>query len=310
MADGDFTVGKNSYSVQFGKYYRNGKAISKKAYDAALRRFDNKTPFTRTQFSIDSKWKKKLWSSNDIQRKAWLNKGGQLDKAYRPLSLSTKSTYFGRVNFSEKGRTSSQWGAHLTIGSGNKVVHVINGFNDWIRHIQIAQHQLTVQANNFKVVVARRALRVFQLAFKFHKFYNEDKPWDKLADYTMEKRMAIGTWKGEHKSKLNEYGKLAKSLKLSEEGGAMRISTDKVTAKRVNYYRYPAPHKGKPYMKTFVYAGYHNEDTKKGKKPGSKIPRRQFMGWSNRNKMDKIDMFAFEIADRYLLDSVFMSRKA
>ena len=72
------------------------------------------------------------------------------------------------------------------------------------------------------------------------------------------------------------------------------------------------PLKGRStYTTNYVYAGIHNEGVPKGRKPGSKVPRRQFMGWSNYHlhHMDKIDTFAYEIADRYLFDSVFLTKK-
>lgn len=319
-----FSIGDYEYSTLGGKYYRSkigqtfAKEISRSTYKKYLRQYSG-TPGTARRVSpppkLSESWKRQLFSKSQFGHSPWNNDGNRLHDHLKPLSISDKNTNYSRIK-TDAGRTHSSWGAKLSNGKYKGSVFVLNGIQEWMTQLRIAKHQLSVQAENFRIVVGQRALRVFQLSFKYHKFYNEDTAWKALSPYTRAKRKLLGTWFGEQKSKLYETGALAGSLKNAGESGIMRITTGKATVHRTRISSkdivrgIPVRNREK-YTTDYVYAGIHNEGVPKGRKKLGKVPKRQFMGWSNlRSKsMDKVDSFAYEIADRYLFDSVFLDRK-
>ena len=324
MSNDKFQIGGYEYSKFGGEYYRSKvddktftKKISKSTYQKYYRQYGGDIS-TRTNLKLSEGWKKQLWSKSSWINSPWNNEGNRLQERLRPLTISDKRDFYGRVR-TEAGRTNSQWGAKLSNGKYKDSVFVLNGLQDLIKHLQIVKHQMTVQAEHFRITVGQRALRVFQLSFKYHKFYNEDTDWEKLASYTRRKRTVAGTWFGSHKSKLYETGSMSVAFDYKKKiGNATRISTSKPHTPRIKMSVRDVI-RGVPLKRKImyrrgndpVYAGIHNEGVSKGRKPGSKIPQRQFMGWSksHSNVMDKIDSFAYEIADRYLFDSVFMVKK-
>ena len=325
MPSNSFEIGRYEYSALGGKYYRAkigetfAKEISKSTYQKYYRQYHGGTPKgvrTRTNLKLSEGWKKQLWSKSSWANSPWNNGGNRLQEHLRPLTISDKRDFYGRVQ-TEAGRTNSQWGAKLSNGKYKGTVFVLNGFQEWMKHLQIAKYQMTVQAEHFRITVGQRALRVFQLSFKYHKFYNEDSRWKELASYTRRKRIVAGTWFGSQKSKLYETGAMAGAFDYQQNvGNITRISTDTPTTVRkrmsVRDVIKGVPVKGRPtYTTNYIYAGIHNEGVPKGRKHGSKIPQRQFMGWSKSHStvMDKIDTFAYEIADRFLFDSVFLTKK-
>ncbi len=338
MPNNDFEFKGYVYSQdRNGKFYR-GKwygaissfvkdEISEKAYQKAYKSVfrsnvepaKNKT--TRTTYSLNEKWKKQLWSKSSFESYPWNNSGRQLDQRYRALTIDNKNPLFSRVEYGDGKKTGvkDKWGAVGKRKNGKPKAFVLNGIKEWLRHLQIARYQLSKQAENFRVVVGQRALRVFQLSFKYHKFYNENTKWQALSSFTRRKRQISGTWFGKQKSKLFESGELSRSLSNLNSSGELisSVTTGKVRTNkmRISVYDVIRGVRTKDlgtYSFEGVYAGIHNEGVPKGRKPGGKIPKRQFMGWSNfRNgRMDKIDTFAYQIADSYLFDSVFMSKQS
>lgn len=327
MPSNSFEIGRYEYSAFGGKYYRAkigetfAKEISKSTYQKYYRQYHGGTPKgvrTRTNLKLSEGWKKQLWSKSSWGNSPWNNGGNRLQEHLRPLTISDKRDFYGRVR-TEAGRTNSQWGAKLSNGKYKGTAFVLNGIEELLKHLQIAKYQMRVQAEHFRLAVGQRALRVFQLSFKYHKFYNEDTDWEKLASYTRRKRTVAGTWFGSHKSKLYETGSMSVAFDYKQKiGNATRISTSKPHTPRIKMSVRDVI-RGVPLKRKImysrvddpVYAGIHNEGVPKGRKPGSKIPQRQFMGWSksHSNVMDKIDTFAYEVADRYLFDSVFLTKK-
>lgn len=303
------------YDPTMGQYYRilakyysknklnsgldnRWKNIQKRAYLTAYnKKYNPKTSL------LSDKWKKQLYKSSDWKNKPWINKnGGRLLDVYKPLMLSSKGVSYSRIKINGK-RRNDYWGAKIGQGKGSTGVYVFKSFFELQQHLMLAQHLLAVQAENFRVVVGRRALRIFELSFKYHKFYNEGKSWKNLASYTQKKRKWKKTWHGVHASKLNEYGKLAESLKIESTPQRTRIYTEKIRIKR------PDSKKGWRTV-NMAYAGIHNEGVPRGNKWGKAIPQRQFMGWDSAGSLDKVDKFAYSIADRYLFDSVFLVKKS
>lgn len=320
-----FEFGKYEYSTLGGKYYRAkigesfAKEISKSTYLKYYSQYHGSTPKgtrTRTNVKLAEGWKKQLWAKSTWSQSPWNNYGRRIQPHLRPLTINDRTPFYGRIQ-TETGRSHGEWGAKLSNGKYKGAVFVLNGLQEWMKHLQIAKYQMTIQAEHFRITVGQRALRVFQLAFKYHKFYNEDSNWKELASYTRRKRMVAGTWFGSQKSKLYETGAMAGAFDYKPKMGNMtQISTGtpSTTRKRMSVRDVVkgVPLKGRStYTTNYVYAGIHNEGVPKGRKPGSKVPRRQFMGWSNYHlhHMDKIDTFAYEIADRYLFDSVFLTKK-
>ena len=321
----EFSVGKYEYSSLGGKYYRSkigedfSKEISKNTYLKYYRQYNGSTPKgtrSRTNVKLAERWRKQLWAESKWKSSPWNNQGNRIREHLRPLTINDRQPFYGRVR-TEAGRTHGQWGAKLSSGRYKGAVFVLNGFPEWMKHLQIAKFRMPVLAEHFRIAVGQRALRVFQLSFKFHKFYNEDTRWKELASYTRRKRTVAGTWFGSQKSKLFETGAMSNAFEFTTGEGThvTRVSTNKPNTTRkhmsVKDVMLGTPVKNREtYTTDYIYAGIHNENTPKGRKKGAKVPRRQFMGWNNLHvhSMDKIDMFAYEVADRYLFDSVFLTK--
>lgn len=283
--------------------------IGRDKYESAWRRKQGikkpprvaKNPAAR----LSNKFGKALYGSDYLNKKngPW-NRGNRLRQSLIPLALSSEKTHYRKIEVG-KGKVSSLWGTKIGKGRGGHSMGVLNGFKEWRKQLQIARHRMSVQGEHFRITVGQRALRVFQLAFKYHKFYNEDTNWVALAPFTRKKRLWRGTWKGDHNSKLFEYGALAKSLTLDEKvGNSTRVRTKRTASSGYNK-------KNHSVGIGIMLAGIHNEGVPKGNKWGKAVPQRQFMGWSKEHSasMDKIDRFAYEIADRYLFDGVFLTKK-
>lgn len=303
MANNDlkFTWGKFEYDKFGGVYYRrpvggsrdDWKKIGKTTYTDAYKGA-NGTKTHRYSYKLPDKYKSLLYSKSD-GKNPW-NNGKRLRASLQSLAVSSKAPDYKRIvgnNF----RTSSKWGMKVSQGKGGSV-STLNGIQELLLHLKIAKYKLTVQAEHFRITVGQRALKVIELSFKYHKFYNEDTPWQDLAPFTKKKRLWRNTWKGDHKSKLFEYGSLSRAFELRENiSGITRIINER-----------KASHSRRAKGAHAYLAGIHNEGAPKGKKWGKAIPRRQFMGWTSNTSMDKIDTFAFSVADRYLFDGVFLSK--
>lgn len=282
-----------------------------------IKRVTPKTPTGRWEgyFWGKETWKSKPW--NVKRNEAGGKRGGHIRDWYKPLTISDK----GGIKFSKvhhewttvrrRGdgtitssktrviRSNSKWGVQIK-QQGKGGAFVLNGLGDWLRQLAIAKYRMALGAEYFRIAIGHRAKRVFELSFKYHKFYNENTEWKPLAEYTEKKRKRTNTWYGDNKSKLYEHGRLASSLRLTNNSKVTRIETQKVSVAR----RY----KGYTRVHSYVYAGWHNEDNPRGRKWGEKIPQRQFMGFSSSTSFDKVDDFAFKIADRYLFDNVFLAK--
>lgn len=224
----------------------------------------------------------------------------------KPLTLkggSNPSHNFIRVDYhdSATGKTvrdnaNRRFGANINAGSGS----VLDGKNEWERHLRIARHYLVVQAANFRVLVGQRALKVFQNSFKYRRFYsNGGQQWKDLAPYTIMKR----GWRGTGSRILKEYGDLYKSIKERSKGSTTQIYTDIVPANAGHHKKH-----------SICYAGYHNEGKGtygskywNGHKPKPYV-KRQFMGHSSH--LDPFqDQFMRKMMKMYLFDSVFLIKK-
>lgn len=216
---------------------------------------------------------------------------------------------WGRVSYINskgsvsKSSSSGRWGADTNQGkrgAGGSAT-ILNGTKQWIRQIQISQYALRVQAENFRVVVGRRAMKVFQNSFKYQQFYsNRSRRWTPLSSYTLKKRARRGTGS----RILKEYGDLYNSIKLDESAGVgrTRVYTDIVPANAGHHKKH-----------SICYAGYHNEgkgtygSAWNGHKPKPYV-KRQFMGHSSYLN-PFTDSFMRKMMKLYLFDSVFLMKK-
>lgn len=228
---------------------------------------------------------------------------GHVSSRYKAMTLSKGSISYGRVEYiNESGKlvktkVNDRWAADASKGqklSGS--VCVINGTKDWVRQILITRHQLHVQAEHFRIIVGQRAQKVFQLSFRYHRFYSDGASnWKKLAPYTIKKRQKRGT--GDRV--LVEYGDLQKSIKIKSrsKGHTTSVYTDIVKANTSHYKKH-----------SICYGGLHNEGKGYHGPSGTPYSRRQFLGHSTHlNPMT--DSFLRRMMKQYLFDSVWLVKK-
>lgn len=229
----------------------------------------------------------------------------------KPLSLkggNTPNYNWGRANFTDSSgkvrltSSNNQWGANINkskSGVGGAVI--LEGSKQWIQQLQISIYALNLQAENFRVMVGRRAIKVFQNSFKYQQFYhNKSQKWPALSEATLKKRAKRGTGS----RILKEYGDLYNSIKLEENAGPFktRVYTDIVPANTGHHKR-----------QSICYAGYHNEGhgtygaPKNGHTPKAYI-KRKFMGHSSYLN-PFTDSFIRKMMKLYLFDSVFLVKK-
>lgn len=295
--------------TQFGKHFYEGQRLGshrERLYQQWLRGQNGGGVKGRATFP---KQYSKYFSSGT----KFTTRQGHIASWAKPMTLkggSNPNYNWGRVSYiNSKGSvsrssSSGRWGADVNQGKrgGGGSVTILNGTKQWIRQIQISQYALRVQAENFRVVVGRRAMKVFQNSFKYQQFYtNRSRRWAPLSSYTLKKRARRGTGS----RILKEYGDLYDSIKLNESAGAARtrVYTDIVPANAGHHKKH-----------SICYAGYHNEgkgtygSAWNGHKPKPYI-KRQFMGHSSYLN-PFTDSFMRKIMKLYLFDSVFLMKKS
>ena len=234
---------------------------------------------------------------------------GHLDSWAKPMSLrggKDPNGNFQRVHYNNsrgnlsRTRPNDKWGARVGGGSKSSAT-VLKGIQGWIRQIEISIYALQTQAENFRIMAGRRALKVFQNSFKYQKFYsNQSQGWPSLAPFTLKKRASRGTGS----RILKEYGDLYDSIKFDQSvsAGRSRIYTDIVPANAAHHKKH-----------SICYAGYHNEGKGTyGKGWNGRAPKhyiqRQFMGHST--YLDPLfDPFMRKMMKLYLFDSVFLAKQ-
>lgn len=313
-----FDASKYKWSVSLGKLiHYDSDGFTRYASESETKRWRQATGGTEGKArsyrsaNVQTRFKKYFGSSTTLT-----GANGKIADWARPLSLSGgKNPEYGwtRAYYSANGKLKKDssakfWGANLKqlnrkdIGKTNVGMGVIlNGSREWIRQIQISIHQLSLNAERFRIAVGHRAIKVFQNSFKHQRLdATGSQKWADLSVFTKKKRAkrVTGT------RILNEYGDLYRSIKIKEQsasgtvkGKVTRIYTDIVKANPQHYKKH-----------SICYAGYHNNPNPGDTygKWGKRRPyiQRQFIGHS-----DKIDSFAAMIMKRYLFDSVFLIKK-
>ena len=267
--------------TQFGKHFYEGQRLGshrERLYQQWLRNQGGGSVKGRATFP---KQYSKYFSSGT----RFTTRQGHIAPWAKPMTLkggSNPNYNWGRVSYINskgsvsKSSSSGRWGADTNQGKrgAGSSATILNGTKQWIRQIQISQYALRVQAENFRVVVGRRAMKVFQNSFKYQQFYsNRSRRWTPLSSYTLKKRARRGTGS----RILKEYGDLYNSIKLDESAGVgrTRVYTDIVPANAGHHKKH-----------SICYAGYHNEgkgtygSAWNGHKPKPYV-KRQFMGHSS-----------------------------
>lgn len=292
--------------TQFGKHFYEGQRLGshrERLYQQWLRNQGGGSVKGRATFP---KQYSKYFSSGT----KFTTRQGHIAPWAKPMTLkggSNPNYNWGRVSYiNSKGsvsKSSDRWGADTNQGkrgAGGSAT-ILNGTKQWIKQIQISQYALRVQAENFRVVVGRRAMKVFQNSFKHQQFYsNRSRRWTPLSSYTLKKRARRGTGS----RILKEYGDLYNSIKLDESAGVgrTRVYTDIVPANAGHHKKH-----------SICYAGYHNEgkgtygSAWNGHKPKPYV-KRQFMGHSSYLN-PFTDSFMRKMMKLYLFDSVFLMKK-
>lgn len=294
--------------TQFGKHFYEGQRLGshrERLYQQWLRNQGGGSVKGRATFP---KQYSKYFSSGT----RFTIRQGHIAPWAKPMTLkggSNPNYNWGRVSYINskgsvsKSSSSSRWGADTNQGKrgAGSSATILNGTKQWIRQIQISQYALRVQAENFRVVVGRRAMKVFQNSFKYQQFYsNRSRRWTPLSSYTLKKRARRGTGS----RILKEYGDLYNSIKLDESAGVgrTRVYTDIVPANVGHHKKH-----------SICYAGYHNEgkgtygSAWNGHKPKPYV-KRQFMGHSSYLN-PFTDSFMRKMMKLYLFDSVFLMKK-
>lgn len=294
--------------TQFGKHFYEGQQLGshrERLYQQWLRNQGGGSVKGRATFP---KQYSKYFSSGT----RFTIRQGHIAPWAKPMTLkgdSNPNYNWGRVSYINskgsvsKSSSSGRWGADTNQGKrgAGSSATILNGTKQWIRQIQISQYALRVQAENFRVVVGRRAMKVFQNSFKYQQFYsNRSRRWTPLSSYTLKKRARRGTGS----RILKEYGDLYNSIKLDESAGVgrTRVYTDIVPASAGHHKKH-----------SICYAGYHNEgkgtygSAWNGHKPKPYV-KRQFMGHSSYLN-PFTDSFMRKMMKLYLFDSVFLIKK-
>lgn len=294
--------------TQFGKHFYEGQRLGshrERLYQQWLRNQGGGSVKGRATFP---KQYSKYFSSGT----RFTIRQGHIAPWAKPMTLkggSNPNYNWGRVSYINskgsvsKSSSSDRWGADTNQGKrgAGSSATILNGTKQWIRQIQIIQYALRVQAENFRVVVGRRAMKVFQNSFKYQQFYsNRSRRWTPLSSYTLKKRARRGTGS----RILKEYGDLYNSIKLDESAGVgrTRVYTDIVPANAGHHKKH-----------SICYAGYHNEgkgtygSAWNGHKPKPYV-KRQFMGHSSYLN-PFTDSFMRKMMKLYLFDSVFLMKK-
>lgn len=294
--------------TQFGKHFYEGQRLGshrERLYQQWLRNQGGGSVKGRATFP---KQYSKYFSSGT----RFTIRQGHIAPWAKPMTLKGGSnpnynwrrvSYINSKGSVSKSSSSDRWGADTNQGKrgAGSSATILNGTKQWIRQIQISQYALRVQAENFRVVVGRRAMKVFQNSFKYQQFYsNRSRRWTPLSSYTLKKRARRGTGS----RILKEYGDLYNSIKLDESAGVgrTRVYTDIVPANAGHHKKH-----------SICYAGYHNEgkgtygSAWNGHKPKPYV-KRQFMGHSSYLN-PFTDSFMRKMMKLYLFDSVFLMKK-
>ena len=317
MSNKKFDPSKVRLNYRKGELRYKGKSLTSQQlklyekYEAEKSSLRNLKRAEKRRLKIPKGIPSKYFSS----RTRYITSQGHVEKWARPFTAKggnnpnynwKRVKYFDSNNIERRTSAKNYWGTQVgggakAKGAGNSVT-ILHGSKQWVQQLQISLYALQVQSENFRVVVGRRALKVFQNSFKYQQFYSSGSHrWASLSAYTLRKRAR----RGRGNRILKEYGDLYESIKMDDNAGVAktRIYTDIVPANTKKHKNH-----------SICYAGYHNEGKGtygsgwNGHKPKPYI-KRQFMGHSSYLN-PFTDSFMKKMMKLYLFDSVFLVKKS
>ena len=265
-----------------GKYYYQGERVTSRRW---IQRYNREHGLTRKYNKKAGYESSRKLSTKQGSLKSWQNAYSKTNVS--PIKGIPRFDSQGQPLFgTEKIKGRARWGVDI-----NKNVTSKNAltFATWADHLFTAAHQLTTQAERFRMAALHKALSTFEESFRYQKFRTAQSPkWRSLAPSTRNKRLKRKRKMGNIMAILNEYGDLAKSLELNSSEHT--ITTKEIPAD-ISKYKY----------RNQTYAGFHNEGI-----PG-RLTKRQFMGHSS--YLDPMTNTTMSMmVKQYLFDSVFMVR--
>lgn len=198
----------------------------------------------------------------------------------RKMELPSNYQGSGASKVGNKMTTRYKWQATADGG-----IIVLKDHAQLYRHLISVAHQIPIATEHWRMVLARRALAVFQESFTLKRFNSDgERNWKNITPWTRRKRKWKGTWPGAGKL-MQETNALFKSLHV--EDGAF---TSSVVASAHYAGIHNCPESGMTYGNGFggKYA------------PPKPVTQRQFMGHST-----KIDEFIVAYEKNYLFDTIF-----
>lgn len=222
----------------------------------------------------------KLEKAGEYQSKLGWIKGDSFYKERGKLYNTTNMPRsFNRA--SVKSMRGSMFDAVL----GRSTVKLPN-FQWMIYTLQFARARLPITANNWKVVVAKRAEKVFKDSFKLKRFNSHgEKQWKANTSWTVKKRKWRGHWPQANKL-MQETNELYESLKFFQSKSSFGPAGVHVSRRGAAVHNDPEP--GDTYGRGF---GTHSA------KP---VTRRQFMGHST-----EIERFEHAYIDKYFFYDIW-----
>lgn len=161
----------------------------------------------------------------------------------------------------------------------------LKNINQLHQHLASVAHQIPIATEHWRMVLARRALAVFQESFTLKRFNSDGaRKWKLISTWTRKKRKWKGTWPGAGKL-MQETNTLFKSLHVED---STLTSSVVASAHYAGVHNNPEP--GMTYGNGF--GGRYS--------PPKPVTQRQFMGHST-----KIDEFIAAYEKNYLFDTIF-----
>lgn len=174
-----------------------------------------------------------------------------------------------------------------TFGLTSDGVYKLKNLKEMVLQLTIATHQVSIASEHYRIVLAQRALKIFQDSFTLKRFNSAGSTrWEALTKWTRNKRKRMGYWPNTNKT-LQETNYLYNSLECLPTINAF-TSGVRANAKYAGFHNDPRP--GETYGN-----GWGGKFS-----PLKPVTRRQFMGHST-----LLDDFIHVYEKAYLFDTVF-----
>lgn len=220
-------------------------------------------------------------SSGAHAKRSW-SIGSFSDARY--MELPNNYTGTGKHATKKGLMTKKTW---KVFGLGGNEVYQLKDLKEMVLQMTIAAHQLSIASEHYRIVLAQRALKIFQDSFTLKRFNSIGATrWEVLTKWTRDKRKRKGYWPNTNKA-LQETNYLYNSLECLPTIKAF-TSGVRANAKYAGFHNDPRP--GETYGNG--WGGKYS--------PPKPVTRRQFMGHST-----LFDDFVHTYEKAYLFDTVF-----